>query len=482
MEYDFDVLIVGAGPAGMAAAVRAAELGARVGVVERARLGGTCVNSGCVPTRVLAKTARLYREVRTAYDYGIVVAEPSVDWPQIVRRVRSTVDRVLAAKGYDDVVARLGITLLTGDASFADSHTLTVGGRPVTAGSVILCVGGSARRLPIPGAEHAVLPPDILDLPDLPGAIAVIGGGHTGAQLATIFHALGSRVLLLDLAPRILTTEDADVSAAVTDGFRTRGVRVETGIAGIDHITKDDDGLRLHWRNASGEHVEVMDAVVMAAGWPANIDSLDLPAAGIQAQRNAIPVDDYLRSNIPHVFVAGDANGSSMLVQAAVFEGETAAENAVLGAHRTTPHHLLPAGGFTDPDYAGVGLTEEAARQRDREAAVVVVPYGEVERPIIDDREQGFLKLVLDRHRELILGAHAVGENAVEVIQAVAAAMAAGTDVATLARVKFAYPTYTAIIGVAARAALRRPPGDPGDSGDSERPSAPASPSLSQHQ
>lgn len=476
MEYDFDVLIVGAGPAGMAAAVRAAELGARVGVVERARLGGTCVNSGCVPTRVLAKTARLYREVRTAYDYGIVVAEPSVDWPQIVRRVRSTVDRVLAAKGYDDVVARLGITLLTGEASFADSHTLTVSGRPVTAGSVILCVGGSARRLPIPGAEHAVLPPDILDLPDLPGAIAVIGGGHTGAQLATIFHALGSRVLLLDLAPRILTTEDADVSAAVTDGFRTRGVRVETGIAGIDRLAQDDDGaLRLHWRNASGDHVEVVDTVVMAAGWPANIDSLDLPAAGIQAQRNAIPVDDYLRSNVPHVFVAGDANGSSMLVQAAVFEGETAAENAVLGAHRTTPHHLLPAGGFTDPDYAGVGLTEEAARQRDREAAVVVVPYSEVERPIIDDREQGFLKLVLDRHRELILGAHAVGENAVEVIQAVAAAMAAGTDVATLARVKFAYPTYTAIIGVAARAALRRPPGD------SERPPTPASPSLSQH-
>lgn len=453
MECDFDVLIVGAGPAGMAAAVRAAELGARVAVVERARLGGTCVNSGCVPTRVLAKTARLYREVRTAYDYGIVVAEPSVDWPQIVRRVRSTVDRVLAAKGYDDVVARLGITLLTGEASFVDSHALTVGDRSVTAGSVILCVGGNARRLPIPGAEHAVLPPDILDLPDLPRSIAVIGGGHTGAQLATIFHALGSRVLLLDLAPRILTTEDAAVSAAVTAGFRTRGVRVETGIGGIHQITKDDGGLHLYWTGPTGEQVEAFDTIVMAAGWPANIEPLDLAAAGVQAQRNAIPVDDYLRSNVPHVYVAGDANGSSMLVQAAVFEGETAAENAVLGAHRTTPHHLLPAGGFTDPDYAGVGLTEEAARARDPEATVVVVPYREVERPIIDDREQGFLKLVLDRHRELILGAHAVGENAVEVIQAVAAAMAAGTDVATLARVKFAYPTYTAIVGQAARSA-----------------------------
>jgi pyruvate/2-oxoglutarate dehydrogenase complex dihydrolipoamide dehydrogenase (E3) component len=154
--------------------------------------------------------------------------------------------------------------------------------------------------------------------------------------------------------------------------------------------------------------------------------------------------------------VAGDANGSSMLVQAAVFEGETAAENAVLGATRTTPHHLLPEGGFTDPDYAGVGLTEEKARERDAECHAVTVPYAAVERPIIDDREQGFLKLVVDRRRELILGAHAVGENAVEVITAVASAMAAGTDLATLARVKFAYPTYSAVIGHAARSALHR--------------------------
>lgn len=452
---DFDVLVIGAGPAGMAAATRSAELGARTGVVERARLGGTCVNSGCVPTRVLAKTARLYREVRTAREYGIVVHEPAVDWPQLVRRVRSTVDRVLEAKGYDDTMRRLKITLLEGEAAFTGPRELLIDGRTVTAASIILCVGGSARRLPIPGAEHAVLPHEVLDLPQLPSAVAIIGGGHTGAQLATIFDALGSRVTLLDVAPRILTTEDDDVSTAVTDGFRSRGVSVEVGISGVDGIDQHDDGLELRWRGTDGAQTARVGAVVMAAGWPANVEGLGLDAAGVATERNAIPVDDYLRSNVPHIFVAGDANGTSMLVQAAVFEGETAAENAVLGAHRTTPHHLLPEGGFTDPDYAGVGLTEAQAKERDPECAVVVVPYGAAERPIIDDREQGFLKLVTDRHRELILGAHAVGENAVEVIQAVATAMGAGTDVATLARVKFAYPTYSAIIGHAARAAVR---------------------------
>lgn len=453
---DFDVLVIGAGPAGMAAATRAAELGARTAVVERARLGGTCVNSGCVPTRVLAKTARLYREVRTARDYGIVVHEPAVDWPQLVRRVRATVDRVLEAKGYSDTMRRLDITLLQGEAAFTGPNGVSINGRGVTAASIILCVGGSARRLPIPGAGHAVLPHEVLDLPDLPGSVAIIGGGHTGAQLATIFDALGSRVTLLDMAPRILTTEDDDVSIAVTDGFRSRGVEVHVGIRGVDAIEQHDDGgLEIRWQDGDGAQSAQVNAVIMAAGWPANIEGLGLEAAGVAFGRGAIPADSYLRSNVPHIFVAGDANGTSMLVQAAVFEGETAAENAVLGAHRTTPHHLLPEGGFTDPDYAGVGLTEAKARERDPECAVVVVPYGSVERPIIDDREQGFLKLVTDRHRELILGAHAVGENAVEVIQAVASAMAAGTDVATLARVKFAYPTYSSIIGHAARKVVR---------------------------
>jgi glutathione reductase (NADPH) len=157
---------------------------------------------------------------------------------------------------------------------------------------------------------------------------------------------------------------------------------------------------------------------------------------------------------VPHIFAVGDANGRDMLVQAAQFEGEAAAENAVWDGNRRTPDHLLPAGGFTDPDYAGVGLTEVEARHRDELCVVTVVPYSLLDRAVIDDRQRGFLKLITDRRRELILGAHSVGENAVEVIQSVTTAMAAGIDVATLANVRFAYPTYSAVIGLAARALL----------------------------
>jgi pyruvate/2-oxoglutarate dehydrogenase complex dihydrolipoamide dehydrogenase (E3) component len=213
-------------------------------------------------------------------------------------------------------------------------------------------------------------------------------------------------------------------------------------------------GILLEWRMAGASVAGDFDTVVMATGWPADTEELGLETTGVRVDRSSIVVDEYFRTSVSHIFAVGDANGRDMLVQAAHFEGEAAAENAVLGANRRTPHHLLPAGGFTDPDYAGVGLSEPEARARDPHCVVSRVDYSDLERAVIDDRERGFLLLIADRRRELILGAHAVGENAVEVIQSVTTAMAAGVDVATLARVKFAYPTYSALIGLAARRLL----------------------------
>lgn len=460
----FDVVVIGAGPAGTAAALRAAELGASVAVLEASRTGGTCVNTGCVPTRVLAKTARLMRDVRTAGQYGIAVAEQALDWPMTVERVRATVDRVRALKAEPERFAAAGVELvLEGRARFEDATTLVLAsGRRVTGRSIIVCVGGHSRRLPIPGAELATVPEHVLDLPELPARIAIIGAGNTGAQLVTVFSAFGSAVTLLDIAPRILMPSDESVSAAVAAAFREQGVAVSTGIDTVEGLARAADGsISLAWR-AEGQPVSAdFDAVVMATGWPADLEGLGLDAAGVDVVRSAIPVDQYFRSSVPHIFAVGDANGQDMLVQAAQFEGEAAAENAVLDANRRTPHHLLPAGGFTDPDYAGVGLTLAQARDRDPRCLVATVPYSHLDRAVIDDRQRGFLTLITDRRRDLILGAHAVGENAIEVVQSVTTAMAAGIDVATLAGVRFAYPTYSAVIGMAARALLSEPAADP---------------------
>ncbi|AZC14737.1 NAD(P)/FAD-dependent oxidoreductase [Microbacterium sp. ABRD28] len=454
----YDLAVIGAGPAGTAAALRATELGAKVVVLEASdRLGGTCVNTGCVPTRVLAKAARLMREVGAARDYGVVTHPEALDWPATVARVHERVDRVRAVKNEAERFGAAGIDLVQeGRARFADAHTLRLdSGRRIRASSVIVAVGGHSRRLPLPGAEFATVPEHVLELPGLPPRVAIIGAGNTGAQLATVFESFGSKVSLLDVAPRVLMASDPEVSAAIAASFEGHGMTVRTGIAGVDALEKDGSGIVLRWREQDGPAEDRFDAVVMATGWPADVEDLGLEHAGVRIERSSIPVDAYFRSEVSHILAVGDAIGRDMLVQAAQFEGEAAAENAVLGVNRRTPHHLLPAGGFTDPDYAGVGLTEEQARQRDARCIVAVADYADLERAVIDDRAVGFLKLITDNRRELILGAHAVGENAVEVIQSVTTAMAAGIDVATLAGVKFAYPTYSAIIGLAARQLLR---------------------------
>jgi glutathione reductase (NADPH) len=456
----YDVLVIGAGPAGTAAALRAAELGASVAVLEASRTGGTCVNTGCVPTRVLAKAARLMRDVRAAADYGIQVEEPRIEWSSIVERVSARVDRVRDIKDEAGRFSAAGVELiLEGRARFVDATTLELdSGRRVTGSSIIVCVGGHSRLLPIPGAELATVPEHVLDLPGLPTRVAVIGGGNTGAQLTTILDSFGSDVTLFDVAPRILMASDEDISSAVTAAFERQGITVHAGVEAVESLERAGDGsISLNWRAGGIQQSSSFDAVIMATGWPADVADLGLEHAGVTVERSAIPVDQYFRASVPHIYAVGDANGRDMLVQAAVFEGEAAAENAVLDANRRTPHHLLPAGGFTDPDYAGVGLTESQARERDPQCIVVTVPYSQVDRAVIDDRTTGFLKLIADRRRELILGAHAVGENAIEVVQSVTTAMAAGIDVATLGGVKFAYPTYSAVIGMAARALLAEP-------------------------
>ena len=456
----YDVAVIGAGPAGTAAALRAAELGATVVVLEAGRTGGTCVNTGCVPTRVLAKTARLIRESRHADDYGVRVGAPEIDWATTVERVHERVDRVRSIKREAERFAAAGVDLIhEGRARFADDRTLVLdSGRRLTADSILVCVGGHSKRLPVPGAALATVPEDVLSLPVLPRRVAVIGAGNTGAQLVTVFSSFGSEVTLLDVAPRVLMASDAAIAATVEAAFAEQGIDVHTGIETVAGLERTDDGgILLAWREAGEERSAVFDAVIMATGWPADVEDLDLENAGITIERSAIPADRYFRTVVPHIFAVGDANGRDMLVQAAQFEGEAAAENAVLGANRRTPHHLLPAGGFTDPDYAGVGLTEEQARERDTDCVVATVSYASLERAVIDDREVGFLKLIADRRRQLLLGAHAVGENAIEVIQSVTTAMAAGVDVSTLAGVRFAYPTYSAIIGLAARAVLAEP-------------------------
>jgi pyruvate/2-oxoglutarate dehydrogenase complex dihydrolipoamide dehydrogenase (E3) component len=448
-----DILVIGGGPAGVTAALRARELGVSVTLVERGRLGGTCTNDGCVPTRVLAKASRLLRDTEQFADYGITIEKPELSFESLMTRVQNTVYKIHEKKQLINHLETSGVKVITGagNAHFVDAHSIELAdGRILQAEKIILCAGGRARRLDFPGAELALTHSDLWSLKTLPRRVAIAGAAATGCQVASILASFGSQVTLLEVAPRILRVEDEAISTVIQDAFTRRGVGIETGISGIDRIEESQQGLLVFYKKHDTLHQLEVDAVILSTGWLGNLDPLNLSAAGVQTDGRYIIVDDTLRTSVKHIFAAGDITGRMMLVQSAGYEALLAVENAVLNGNRGEKHTVVPHGGFTDPEYGSVGLTEEQARQQG-EFLVATVAYSKLDRAVVDDHQEGLCKLIVSRDTHRILGAHVVGEQALEVIHLVAGGMAANIWIEQLAELEIAYPTFTAIVGIAAR-------------------------------
>lgn len=447
------VIVIGGGPAGVTAALRVRELGASVILIEDGALGGVCTNDGCVPTRVLARAARLVRNARQFGDYGLTTVESQIDFRRLLDKAQEVVYTVHEKKQLLNHLAQAAVEVYVdrGPAQFVDAYTVELGdGTQLTADKFILCVGGRARKLPIAGAEFTLTHSDVWSMRTLPASVAIIGAAATGCQLASIFNTFGVKVHLFDLAPRILPGEDIAVSAQIAAAFARRDLHVYAGINGVKGIRRTNAGLTLTFVAGDVEQEVHVDAVIQAIGWSGNADRLNLAAAGVAVERSYVVVDDYLRTTAPHIFAAGDINGRMMLVQSASHEARIAAENAVLGSMRVAGHQIVPHGGFTDPEYASVGLTEEAARAR-YQVVVAEVDYADLDRAVIDGRTEGICKLVVDAGNGSLLGAHVVGEQALEIVHIVAAGMASGMTVTELGALEIAYPTYTAVLGLAAR-------------------------------
>jgi pyruvate/2-oxoglutarate dehydrogenase complex dihydrolipoamide dehydrogenase (E3) component len=454
----YDLIVIGGGPAGTTAALRARELGASVALVEAGRLGGICTNDGCVPTRVLAKAARLSRDAGNFTSYGLQCDPPKVDFAQVMKRVQQVVYTMHEKKQLADHLSQAGVDVHidVGEAAFIDAHTIALNdGTKLEAERFIIAAGGHAKTLPFPGAEHTITHHEVWSMDKLPASIAIIGGAATGCQLASVLREFGSRVTLLEVAPNILASEDDNVSGTVAHIFAERGIDLITGIGGVDRVEKTVDGLALSYKTGDELHTFTVECVLLAVGWAANVDVLNLAAAGVETdKRGFIAVDDHLRTSAPHIFAAGDITGRMMLVQSGTYEGRIAAENALLPEGDAYEHRIVPHGGFTDPEYGSVGLTEAQAREK-HEIAVAVVPFTDVDRAVIDDHTEGCCKLIVSRETHRILGAHIVGEQALETVQLVAAGMAANMSVEALSELEIAYPTYAAVVGLAARQIVR---------------------------
>jgi pyruvate/2-oxoglutarate dehydrogenase complex dihydrolipoamide dehydrogenase (E3) component len=448
-----EVAVIGAGPAGLVAALRAAELGAQTTLVTRDALGGMAATDGPVPVRVLAHAARLLREARQIEQYGIAVGRPEVHYSRILERVQQVVDDIQAHAHLRPNLERAGVALHdhAGTLRFVDAQTLVSdSGLEVHADRVILCTGGTSRRLPVEGFELTATHSDAWRLTSVPASMLVVGAGATGAQVASIFSAFGTKVQLFEAAPRILMTEDEDVSRAVADAFRASGMIVRESFGSIDRFEQTPRGVRMSFTKDGVVDDAEAELVVVAVGWQADTVGLNLPAAGVDTTpRGYIAVDDYLRTSTPHIFAAGDVTGRLMLVSHAFHDGYAAATNAVQGPKLTLGGETSPIGSFTDPEYAQVGVTEAQARV-EHDVIVAKAPYADSVRPVIDSRTTGFCKLIVDRQTHRILGCHIVGERAVELSQVAAVAVAAGMRIEDFERIPLAFPTYTNVLGRAA--------------------------------
>jgi pyruvate/2-oxoglutarate dehydrogenase complex dihydrolipoamide dehydrogenase (E3) component len=451
-----DVLVVGGGPAGVIASLRAARLGARTALITRDEFGGMAANDGPVPVRTLAHAARLTREARQLPRYGIAAVEPTLDYVRLLARVDEVTEDVRKHSLLRDDLAAAGVAVHegAGPARFIDPHTLeSEDGTRLRADKIILCTGGTSRPLPVEGVELTATHSDAWHLSAAPASLLVIGAGATGVQVASIFNAFGSHVTLVEVAPRILMSEDEDVSKVVSAGLAGSGVQVVEGAGAIERFERCAAGVRLVYSATGTAHSLEATIAVIAAGWVAATKELNLEGAGVRTdQRGYIEVDGGLRTAAPHIFAAGDAIGRAMVVHEAVRDGLAAANNAVLGTTTSLPTDVSPIGSFTDPEYASVGLTEAAARKA-HDVAVATVPFASLPRPIIDGRTAGFCKVIADRRSHRILGCHIVGERAVELAQVAATAMAAEMRVEQLALVPYSFPTYANALGRAAIAA-----------------------------
>jgi pyruvate/2-oxoglutarate dehydrogenase complex dihydrolipoamide dehydrogenase (E3) component len=449
-------LIVGGGPAGVTAAIQARELGADVTLLEAERVGGTNLNHGPAPVRTLARAARLARDWSSWERFGLEGPRPHPSLEAVLANCARVARYAHDKKDLAGHLRQNGIDLNDhlGPVRFTGPHTVRAeDGRSWHADRIVIAVGCRAAPLPVPGGDLALTYADIWTLKALPRDVTVIGGADTGCQMASIFADLGAGVRLIEAGPRLVPGADASISAALSQAFAAKGIQVITD-ARVQALERDHERAIVRFTRAGRAEDATAEAVFAAVGWPASLQGLDLDAAGVISDPRAIPVDDYLRTNLRHVFAAGDVNGRSKLVQSARHEGRIAALNAVRGPTRRAGYDVVPTGSFTDPEYGSVGQTEDQAA-REHDIAVGIARYDDLVRPVADGHPEGFCKLIADRRSHLILGAHVLGEYSAEIVQVVAAAMSAGMKVEQLAEIQFAFPTFTEAVSMAAQMACR---------------------------
>jgi dihydrolipoamide dehydrogenase len=440
-----DVAVLGGGPGGYVAALEAARRGARVVLVERERVGGTCLNVGCIPTKALATAADLLVHARRARDYGVAIPTVTPDLPALMAYRRSAVDQLVG--GVEQLLKARRVTVLPGAARLVRPDALLVTVRDgraqeVTARHVVLAPGSVPAQLPIEGATlpGVLTSTAALDIDAVPPRLVVVGGGVIGLEFACIYEALGSQVAVLEMAPTILPGGTDEVLAKRLGLLlRRRGITITTG-ATVQVIEPAGPALRVVYRTGAGVASVEGHRVLLATGrWP-NTAAMGFAEAGLRLDGRALKVDDHLATCVPGVWAVGDAVGGWMLAHKAMVEGRVAAENAT-GGQRTVDYRSVPNVVFTRPELASVGLTEAQARAAGAEVKVTQFPFSATPKARVLGETDGLARLVCEAGSGRILGVHLLGPHATDLIAEGALAVQLGATADDLAWTTHAHPT-----------------------------------------
>lgn len=443
----YDVAILGAGPGGYVAALRAAQLGMRVALVEGARVGGTCLNVGCIPTKALVTATELLSRARRAAEYGIRIPQAEPDLEGIMAYQRAAVERLVG--GVEQLLKERRVTVTRGRGRLLHPDTLAVTEATgqtleVTARHIILAPGSVTARPPIPGLDMpgVVTSTEALDVSTVPTRLIVIGGGVIGLEFACIYEALGSRVTVLEMMPTLLPgAADDAIAKRLAVILRRRGMDIRTE-ATVRAIEQEETGLRVRFETAGGEESVVGDRVLLATGrWP-NTADLGLEEVGVRMNRRAIAVDEYLRTSVPNVWAIGDAVGGMMLAHKAMVDGRVAVEN-IAGERRAVDYRSVPSAIFTAPEVAGVGLTETEARRQGADVRVLQFPLSANPRAQILGETEGLVRIICEAGSGRVLGVHMMGPHVTELIAEGALAVQTGATADDLAWTTHAHPTLT---------------------------------------
>ncbi len=440
MKADYDLMVIGAGSAGLTAARFAVKLGLSVALVERSRVGGDCTWTGCVPSKALLKAAGVAQAMRTADQFGLPSASPDVDLRLVMERIRSVVRRIYEAES-PEVLAGEGIDVILGEAQFTGPDTVSVEERSLSARRFLVCTGASPVVPPIPGLEgiEYLTYESIWELDELPASLAIVGAGAVGCELAQAFARLGSQVTLIEAAERVLPQEDPEVSGVISGRFADEGIRVLAG-AEVTSIGAGPDNSGVSIELDSGRCVEA-EKLLVAVGRRPNTEGLGLEAAGVNASPSGIQTNRYLQTANKRVYAAGDVTGGPQFTHYAGWQGFMTVRNAFLPGNTVAVREKVPMATFTDPEAAQVGLAEQEARELhgDR-VAITRWPMAEVDRALTDGETDGFVKAV-HMPNGRILGATVVSPGAGEMVQEWTLAMDKGVKLGDLARSIHVYPT-----------------------------------------